>query len=276
MAENIVSKTFCEDQIEESVEKVVNSLGGFGNFISRGDVVLIKPNFNTADPFPASTDLDFLGAVVRLVYRAGAKSVIVGESSTYSLNTRDVFDEVGATDLCKRLKAKVFVFEEREWVKKRLDRTRYLKKVTVPEILDKADKIILLPCLKTHMYARFTMSLKLAIGFMRSRERMMLHLRKLEPKIAELNTVFEPDLIILDGRKAFVTKGPTEGRVESPGIIMAGTDRIAIDVEALKILKSYKAKNKLNMPVWEFPQIKSAVDLGLGAASESDYIVREV
>ncbi len=273
---NMVFKTKCEDSISKAVEDVVDGLGGFENFVDKGEVVLIKPNYNTADPSPASTPLDFLEAVIKSVYQAGAKSVIVGESSTYSLNTREVLEEAGVIDLCKKLKAKVYVFEEREWTKKKLAGTKHLKKVAVPRIIDKADKIILLPCLKTHRYARFTVSLKLAVGFMKTRQRMPMHFRHLETKIAELNTIYQPDLIIVDGRKAFVTKGPEKGKVKKPNIVLAGTDRIAIDVEAVKILKSFKAKNKLNMPVWELAQIKNAVDLRLGASSENDYSVEEI
>lgn len=276
MSENIVVKNKSGQLVGERIQKVVSRLGGFEKFVNPGEVVLIKPNYNTADAPPASTALDFLEAVIKLTYQAGAKSVIVGESSTYSLNTREVLEEAGVIDLCKKLKAKVYVFEEREWQKNKLSGTKYLKKITIPEIVGKADKIILLPCLKTHRYARFTISLKLGVGLMKTKQRMPLHFRKLEEKIADLNTVYQPDLILVDGRKVFVTQGPEKGKVKKPNIILAGTDRIAVDVEGVKILKSFKAKNKLDLPVWQMPQIKNAVHLGLGAVSESGYTVEEV
>ena len=64
-------------------------------------MVLLKPNFNTADPFPASTDPEFLKAIVELVYDCGAKLVMIGESSTYTLNTRKVMEKLGIFDLQK-------------------------------------------------------------------------------------------------------------------------------------------------------------------------------
>jgi uncharacterized protein (DUF362 family) len=274
--ENIVVKVECGDSLTDDVNRAVGELGGFKKFVNEGEVVLIKPNYNTADPFPASTSLDFLRTVIRAVYDQGAKAVIVGESSTYSLNTRETLEKAGVIDLCKREKAKVYVFEEREWVKKNLTSTKYLNSVTIPKVLDRVDKTIILPCLKTHRYARFTASLKLAVGFMKTRQRMPLHFRKLEEKIAELNKVYQPDLILMDGRKVFVTLGPEKGRVENSNLILAGTDRIAVDVEGVKILKSFRAKNKLDMPVWDLPQIKTAVDLNLGAGSEEDYVVKEI
>jgi uncharacterized protein (DUF362 family) len=271
----IVSKIAHQENLDDSIEKAVGLLGGWDNFIREGDIVLIKPNFNTADPFPASTSIDFLESVINLIYKAGAKAILVGESSTYSLNTRKVLEETGALELCNRLGAKVYIFDERNWVKKEILNGKYLKSVSIPEILDKVDKIVLLPCLKTHRYARFTAAIKLAVGLMRPRERAMLHMTHLEEKIAEINTVFKPDLIIMDARKCFVTRGPEAGEVREPNLILASTDRIAIDIEGLKILKSYPAENKLDLPLWEFPQIKRAVELGLGVKTENDYEVIE-
>lgn len=276
MSESTVYKTKVKDSVDKAVNKIVDQIGGYESFIDQGDVVLIKPNYNTADPFPASTKVDFLETVIKSVYQAGAKAVIVGESSTYSLNTREVLEQAEVFDLCQKLKAKVYVFEEREWVKKNLKKAKYMNTLVVPKIIDKADKIITLPCLKTHRYARFTASLKLAVGFLKTRQRMRLHLRKLEEKIADLNLVYKPNLILMDARKVFVTHGPEEGKVKQPNIILAGTDRTAIDVEGVKILKSFKARNKLNMPVWDLPQIRAAVDLNLGAQSEDDYQVKEI
>lgn len=106
---------------------------------------------------------------------------------------------------------KVLTFDEQKWVKKKIA-GKYLKSVSVPEILDKIDKVIFLPCMKTHFIAKFTGALKLGVGLMKPSERLALHMRNTELKIAELNLAFKPDLIIMDGRKCFITKGPTEGR----------------------------------------------------------------
>ena len=98
-----VNKIQAGDNLKESILKAVNGLaggqGGFQKFINKGDVVLLKPNFNTADPPPASTDMNFLKAVVELVYEAGAKIVMIGESSTMSMNTRKILEKRGVFDL---------------------------------------------------------------------------------------------------------------------------------------------------------------------------------
>ena len=272
--EILVSKVSYQGDIENSVQKVVDLIGGWQKFISAKDRVLLKPNFNTADPFPGSTALDFLGAVIELLQeKINPREIILGESSTYYLNTKRVLGKTGALSLAQKLGVKFQIFDEEEWVKKEIPRGKYLKKASVPKILDEVDKLILLPCLKTHFAARFTMSLKLAVGFLKKSERAMLHLRNLEEKIAELNSLIHPDLIIMDGRKCFVSRGPDKGELKEPNLIFASTDRIAIDIEGLKVLKSYPAQNRLNLPLWDFPQVKRAIEMGLGAKNEKEYQV---
>lgn len=96
-----VAKVRFEKNLKEAILKSVNLIGGFESFIKKGDVVLIKPNFNTADPFPASTDFEFLKTVVELTYRQQPKLVMVGESSTMSMNTRKIMERLKIFELEK-------------------------------------------------------------------------------------------------------------------------------------------------------------------------------
>jgi len=258
--DNVIKKTIGPgEDLKSAVRQAVDGLGGFEGFIKQGEKVLIKPNFNTADPFPASSDPAFIRAVIELVLGLGAGEVIVGDSSTMSQNTRKNMEKLGIFELEKiSLAVKVISFDEGKWIKKAIPDGRYLKSVSVPEILDKVDKVIFLPCLKTHSIAKFTGALKLGVGLMKPMERMMLHAKNTEEKIAEMNLVFKPDLIIMDGRKCFITKGPMNGEMREPNIILAATSRIAIDEEAVKIIKSYPGNDLAAIEVGEIPQIKHA------------------
>ncbi|HEX9006646.1 MAG TPA: hypothetical protein VF889_05095, partial [Bacteroidota bacterium] len=57
--------------LKATIRKSVDLIGGFGRALSPGDRVFIKPNFNSADPLPAATDLSFLVAVIELLREAG-------------------------------------------------------------------------------------------------------------------------------------------------------------------------------------------------------------
>jgi uncharacterized protein (DUF362 family) len=271
-----VVKVKFNGNLKETILKALEPLGGIQNFVKKGEVILLKPNFNTADPLPAATDYEFLKAVVEIVYSAEPKLVMIGESSTMSFNTRKIMEKLNIFDLLNlEIPPRIYVFEEYQWFKKEVPNAKYLKSVSLTEILDRVDKVIFLPCLKTHKYAQYTGALKLAVGFIKPVERINLHLSHLQEKIAELNTLFNVDLIIMDARKCFITRGPAEGEVREPNLILASDDRIAIDVEGIKIIQSFKGNSLKNINPWQLPQIKRAVELNLGVSSEKDYEVIE-
>jgi uncharacterized protein (DUF362 family) len=250
--------------LKDAVGQAVRQLGGFSKFINQGETVLLKPNFNTADPFPASTSPEFLKCIVELAYEAGAGEVIIGDSSTMALNTRKVMEKLGIFELEKSDPApKIIVFDEHKWIKHKIPQGKYLKNVSLPAILEKADKLILLPCLKTHFIAQFTGSLKISVGFMKPRERIFLHMSHTQEKIAELNTLIHPALIIMDARKCFIAGGPSEGQLAEPGLILASDSRLAIDSEGIKIIQGYEKNCLANIEPSQFPQIKRAIELGI-------------
>ncbi|MBD3359772.1 MAG: DUF362 domain-containing protein [Candidatus Buchananbacteria bacterium] len=273
-----IIKTKTSQNLKFDIQKIIKPLiGEITDLIKPNDKVLLKPNFNTADPFPASTDMNFLQAMIEIIQSAKPKEIIIGESCTYFLNTEKVCREKGTPELMEKFNITWHNFDQNDWVKVKVPGGKYFKSVSIPKITQEVDKIILLPCLKTHRFAKFTMSLKITIGMLKPILRGPLHLSNLEPRIAEVASVIQPDLIIMDGRKCFVTQGPEEGQIETPNILMATqNDRIALDVEALKILQSYKADNILGNDPWALDQIKRAVELNLGAKSEADYKIIEV
>ena len=260
-----VSKVRVEQDLASSVSRSVELLGGLGKVISAGDRVVVKPNFNSSDPYPGSTDLDFLSAVVRLILEAGGKVTVEESAGGIWRPTAKVLQKLGAERPLAEMGVELIAFDDRpkDWVTVSIEGD-YLRKVTVPRSVYEADKIVYLPCMKTHAYARFTLSLKLAMGFMHPGQRRSMHLNNLERKIAEISLVWQPDLIIMDGRKAFVTGGPAKGELVEPGVIMASGDLVAIDVEALRILGSYNARNKLLPDPYDSPQIATALKHGLG------------
>ncbi len=259
-----VAKAECEIDLRGAVLSAVEALGGFAKFIKKGERVLLKPNFNTDDPFPASTDLEFLKTIVELVYEAGVKEAIIGESCTIYMKTRQVMEKLGVFDL-KKLSppARILIFEEGDWIKKEIPGGKFQKCILVPKILNEVDKLILLPCLKTHKLAQYTGALKLAVGFMKPNQRIRLHLANLQEKIAEINAVIHPDLVIMDARKCFINRGPAEGEVTEPNLILASAGRVALDLEGIKIIQSYDGNSLRGIVPENLLQIKRAREMGI-------------
>ena len=86
--------------------------------------------------------------------------------------------------------------------------------------------------------------------------------------IAEVNATYNPALVLLDGVEAFIDQGPDRGTKVWGEVIMAGTDRVAIDAVGLALLcfLGYTGK-AANGPIFAQDQIARAVELGLGIDS---------
>ena len=92
-----------------------------------------------------------------------------------------------------------------------------------------------------------------------------VHQRKM---IAEINTAYKPDLIVMDGIEAFVTGGPDNGRRVSPEVIVAGKDPIAVDAVGVAILRYFGTTPEVSKgSVFDQEQIARAVELGVGISS---------
>ena len=135
------------------------------------------------------------------------------------------------------------------------------------------DKIIYLPCLKTHRRARFTGALKLTMGLLCIKHRVLyMHTKGIEEKLADLNKAVYPDLIITDARKIFITGGPDKGEVADLGLIFASGDRAAIDMIGVDHLLKFDGKDNLLIyrRAEDYGQIKRALKIGLGIKSRAD------
>jgi uncharacterized protein (DUF362 family) len=267
----LVSKVSVVENLRESILKSVDLIGGFGKIVEKGDEILLKPNYNSADRSPASSDPDFVKTVIELLYEYGAGKVILGESSMQTLSTRRVVEKTGTLLKAKEAGADLVFFDEGKWVKVDIN-GEYLKSVSLPEKALQMKKVVYCCCMKTHFRADFTLSLKLAFGFVKGSERFEFHLRHLKEKIVDLNLAVHPDLIIMDGRKCFITGGPFIGEVREPNVILASGDRISIDVEGIKVIESFEGANLKDDP-WRYTQIRRAVKIGLGVQSEQEYEV---
>ena len=280
----LVSKVATDGRdVKTAVKMAVEAIGGVRRALKPQDRVLLKANFNSDDAFPASTDLGFLTAVVELLRSEGITNLTLGERSGWPwMPTNKVLKAMGVLEAAKKLDLPVMDFDAGPWMDVRLgEQAKCWKSAAYHQSLKGFDKIVYLPCMKHHFLATFTMSLKLTVGLTHPVEMQYMHAdydqgKTDEPmflKMIELSLPVGPDLIIMDGRKSFVTGGPDNGELVEPNVILASGDRIALDVEGVKILQSYPRENLIKTPVWEMPIIRRAIELGLGAKSEAEYRV---
>ncbi|MEI7856625.1 MAG: DUF362 domain-containing protein [Methanomicrobiales archaeon] len=85
---------------------------------------------------------------------------------------------------------------------------------------------------------------------------------------AEINKFYRTDLIIMDAAEGFSSGGPDKGKLIRPGVIIAGTDRVAIDAVGVALLRSFgTVPDVMNGVIFELEQIARAAELGVGVAS---------
>jgi len=242
----------------------------------QGKDVLLKPNFNTSDPFPASTHNDTLTHLILHLQKMGSKSITVGERCGPP-DTADVLKEKGIYGLCKGLGVRLINFEELpapDWVRIRPEQSHWLDGFDVARPVIESPCMVTTCCLKTHGYGGiFTMSLKLSVGTTHKGNMAELHtsFMSMRKMIAEINQAYDPSLILLDGIDAFVDNGPARGPLKHADVILAGTDRIAIDAVGLSVLKELGSnKAIMEKKIFEQEQIERAVELGLGVSRAED------
>jgi uncharacterized protein (DUF362 family) len=279
----IVSKVASGKDVKQSITRAVELIGGIGKLVEKGDTVLLKPNYNTADPYPGSSDPDFIGAVIEMLREAGAEKIIVGERTAF-LHNRKVLEKAGVTEVARKAGAEVTVFgndgwytllDRKGWRRVKVPGGKYLHSVSLARQALEAQKIVYVPLIKTHHAAQFTGSIKLSMGLVKPFfDQSKFHARHLQEKLAELGLVVKPDLIIMDARKVFVAGGPAKGELRTPNLILASGSQVAIDVEGVKILQSYPGNALQGRNVWDLTQIRHAVELGLGPGKEEEYEVK--
>jgi uncharacterized protein (DUF362 family) len=242
----------------------------------RNKQVLLKPNFNTADPFPASTHNDTLIHLIAELKEMGAKTITIGERSGPP-DTADVLKEKGIYDLCRRLNVGLLNFEElspAEWVKVSPPHNHWHDGFLMAKPVLDSDCVVTTCCLKTHRFGGvFSMSLKLSVGNVHKMNMRELHTSLLSQRkmIAEVNQAYAPALILLDGIEAFVDKGPMTGPKKRGDVILAGTDRVAIDAVGLAILKELGSnKEIMGKSIFAQEQISRAVEVGLGVRNAGE------
>lgn len=241
--------------------------------------LFIKPNFNSADETPGSTHSDTLKTLIGKLRELESGKLTIGDRSGMG-NTNDVFENKKIFAMAKDLNLNTIVFDDlkaEDWELVKFDGSHWKQGFYIPKTVKNAGGIIQTCCLKTHRYGgHFTLSLKNSVGLAAKRVpgneyNFMSELHgspNQRTMIAEINTAYKPDLIVLDGVDAFTTGGPDKGTEVNAGVILAGTDRVAMDAVGVAILRHFGTTDEVSKgKIFEQAQIARAVELNLGASS---------
>ena len=286
--------------LEEGVRIALEHAGGLG-MIAEGQTVFIKPNaVHPAALQPGiTTSTDILAVVIKLVKERKPGKIIVGDRSARffasdfvfgALGLEEAADEAGADEVDEAAKP---VDAPEDWVLVQPEgwEETWLEAggVLAMKKLIEADHVINLAVCKNHRWAGFSLALKNFIGGIGDDSRDPMHYKEGDPDalsrdIAILNGAFTTTMNIVDARAVLMNGGPEgvddDAVFTDAGIIMASTDRIAIDAVGAALIQLELSRHEItkpdavyeimiSTPTWMLPQLVHAQSLGLGDATKA-------
>jgi uncharacterized protein (DUF362 family) len=227
----------CDEYDVQALRAIISEGMAELGFAPRGRT-LIKPNVVFAHPRYsqyAYTEPRFVEAGVYALRDAGAQNLEIGESGGMGVPGRMLFKTAGYYDMGRRAGVPVLDFNEQPWVRAPLSKGVVHKSFLAAKCLANADTKVWMPKLKYHITTTITQTLKLNIGILTHKERMIGHTEKLHEKIVDLLEGGYPDLIISDG----ITIGhgfESCARPHHLGLVLMSNHPLSSDVVAAHIL----------------------------------------
>ncbi|MBN2383174.1 DUF362 domain-containing protein [bacterium] len=252
---------------DKIVTAAVEAMGGMTRFVSKGDIVALKPNIGW-DRTPeqgATTHPDVVSALVRLCLNAGAKEVRVLDNTCNE--AKRCYKRSGIEASARAAGAKVLYYDER---KDKMMKIGGQKVVEWPVNLDlyEVDCLINVPVAKHHGMSRLTMGMKNWFGAVGGR-RNKLH-QDIDQTIVDLSLFFKPKLVVLDAFRILTRNGPQGGNtsdVKYPRIVAISTDQVAIDAFGGTLF---------DLKFDELEYVRVAEQKGLGVMDYSSLTPREL
>jgi len=244
------------DDPEQLARTAIEELGGIHRFISRADIVLVKPNigWDRTPEQAANTNPKIVEEIVRQCWSAGAKRVIVTDVSCN--DPRRCFQRSGIAEAARRESAEVILPDPARF--KDVDlQGEVLRDWPVFDPFLNADKIINVPIAKHHSLTGTTLGMKNWYGILGG-PRQQLH-QKIQESLVDLADFIRPTLTIIDCYRVLIRNGPTGGNLDDVLLkktLVAGTDPVALD--------AYVARAYWNLEVASLPYLKMASQRGLG------------
>lgn len=239
VSEPFVSALLAQDKTNLAVARgtspakitraAIDGLGGIRRFISRGDVVVVKPNigWDRTPEFAANTNPQVVAEIVRLCFEAGAKRVKVFDHPV--ADPRRTYKQSGILDAASALGAQVSYMDDRKFRDVSLKGQVLKSWPLYTEVLE-ADKVINVPIAKTHGIAVLTLGMKNWMGVMGG-YRGRIH-QRIDESLVDVARHIRPALIVLDAVRILVANGPQGGSlsdVRRLDTVVAGTDQVAVD-----------------------------------------------
>jgi uncharacterized protein (DUF362 family) len=224
------------DSLLACIKKGFDSAGNLK--LDSGSSVVIKPNLCAikSPETGTTTDVRVIEAIAEyLKCEFGVNDISIVESDGTQVLADLAFKLLGYEKLSSK-EVRLVNLSKSPFLTKEFPRNSFLKRVKVPRIMEEADFFISVPKIKTHADCLLSCALKNQYGCNPYWRKSVYH-KHLHESIVDLNHVFRPDFIVVDGIVAMEgCKGPTDGIPVKMNTLLFGRDPVAVDHLVARIM----------------------------------------
>ncbi|MBN1410322.1 MAG: DUF362 domain-containing protein [Spirochaetales bacterium] len=222
-------------------------------------VVLLKPNL--LGPYPpekgVTTHPSIVRAVMEYVESKNPKKIYIGDSPGVEGYGQTM--ETARISGIASIAGKRFINFADE-VKRVPIKSRYMKEISVPKILDEVDMVVNLPKFKTHMLTYITGALKNMFGIVVGADKARIHslcrtVHSFSEAILDIFSYKVPVLNVMDAVVGMEGGGPNSGKLLPLGKILVSDNAVAMDS-----VMAYM----MNMKVKKIPLLSIAAEKRMG------------
>jgi uncharacterized protein (DUF362 family) len=220
------------------------------------DKVLIKVNFITDKTWDtgATTDPIVVEAIIKKLEDLPVKVYVVESDATVT-SADKAFEATGMKDMCSRNGVEWLNLRHvKGRVKLKVPNGEALKNITVPRLVTES-AVISAAKLKTHTETGVTLGMKNMFGLLPDKFKGKYHLKGISKVVVDINTVLKPAITVIDGFVGMEGQGPVDGTPVQMNLIIAGTDVVATDATACRVM---------GINPYEIKHIRKAFEKGLG------------
>jgi uncharacterized protein (DUF362 family) len=228
----------------------------YKNALAGYDVVLIKVNFITAETWDtgATTDPIVVEAIIKKLENLPVKVYVVESDATIT-NADKAFEATGMKAMCSRNGVECLNLRYiKDKVTLEVPNGEVLKSITVPRLVTES-AVISAAKLKTHGNTTVTLGMKNMFGLLPDKFKGKYHMKGISKVVVDINTVLRPALTVIDGFVGMEGRGPIGGTPVQMNLIIAGTDVVATDSTAARVM---------GFNPFEIKHIRRAYEKGLG------------
>lgn len=226
--------SYAQNEVDKSVNKLIDNLGGISKFIKKGQKVLLKPNVvkGITPEACATTHPAVVEAVIKILKEQNCE-VLVGENP-FADDTIQAMEICGIYDVCKKHNVEIAVFDKKVNLKN--NNGLVVKEFPLTHYFEEVDAIINIPKLKTHSQLYFTGAVKNLYSMMPGPRRGFYHLKYSNMEyfanmLLDLYSLLRKKVVlnIVDGIHGMEGNGPCGGNAKFAGILGASGDAVALD-----------------------------------------------